>query len=78
MSVPLLDYPEDGIIMFIARCIVIHEVSFLKKTKVLNRKLFYTFFCGSATQRGSCPLHSRGFLDYTPRRTTVGRTPLDE
>jgi hypothetical protein len=36
------------------------------------------FFCGAATQRGSWPPHSWGFLDHTPRRTTVGRTPLDE
>jgi hypothetical protein len=33
--------------------------------------------CGVATQRGSWPPHSRGFLDYT-RHPTVGRTPLDE
>ena len=33
--------------------------------------------CGAATQRGSWPPHSWGFLDHT-RRTTVGRTPLDE
>jgi len=38
----------------------------------------YFFFCGAATQRGSCPPHSRGFLDHTQRRITVGRTPLDE
>ena len=37
------------------------------------------FFCsGAATQRGSWPPHSRGFLDHTQRRSTVGRTPLDE
>ena len=36
------------------------------------------FFCGAATQRGSWPPHSWGFLDHTQRRTTVGRTPLDE
>jgi hypothetical protein len=35
-------------------------------------------FCGAATQRGSWLPHSRGFLDHTRRRTTVGRTPLDE
>jgi len=35
-------------------------------------------FCGAATQRGSWPPHSWGFLDHTQRRTTVGRTPLDE
>jgi hypothetical protein len=34
------------------------------------------FCCGAATQRGSWPPHSWGFLDHTQRRTTVGRTPL--
>ena len=38
----------------------------------------FFFFSGAATQRGSWPPHSRGFLDHTQRRTTVGRTPLDE
>ena len=40
----------------------------------------YTFFfsCGAATQRGSWPPHSWGFLDRTQRRTTVDRTPLGE
>jgi len=36
------------------------------------------FFCGAATQCGSRPPHSWGFLDHTQRRTTVGRTPLYE
>ena len=37
------------------------------------------FFCyGAATQRGSWPPHSRGFLDHTQRRIIVGRTPLNE
>ena len=37
------------------------------------------FFCyGAATQRGSWPPRSWGFLDHIQRRTTVGRTPLDE
>ena len=40
--------------------------------------LFFSFPCGAATQRGSWPPHSRGFLDHTQRRTTVSRTPLDE
>jgi len=38
----------------------------------------YNIFCGAATQRGSWPPHSWNFLDHTQRRTTVGRTPLDE
>ena len=40
--------------------------------------LRFFFCCGAATQRGSWPPLSRGFLDHTQRRTTVGRTPLDE
>ena len=39
---------------------------------------FHVFFCGAATQRGSWPPHSWGFLDHTQRRTTIGRTPLNE
>jgi len=38
----------------------------------------FFFFCGAATQRGSWPPRSWGFLDHIQRRTTVGRTPLDE
>ena len=41
-------------------------------------KCHFFFCCGAATQRGSWPPHSRDFLDHTQRRTTVGRTPLDE
>ena len=40
--------------------------------------IFLFFCCGAATQRGSWPPHSWGFLDHIQRRTTVGRTPLDE
>ena len=36
------------------------------------------FCCRVATQRGSWPPHSSGFLDHTQRSTTVGRPPLDE
>jgi hypothetical protein len=43
---------------------------------ILN--LFRRFFCGAATQRGLWPPHSWGFLADTQRRTTVGRTSLDE
>jgi hypothetical protein len=37
-------------------------------------------FSGSAAQRGLWPPPARGFLitDYTQRRATFGRTPLDE
>jgi len=47
---------------------------------VLMYHLYVTdvIFFGAATQHGSCSPHSWGFLDYTQRRTTVGRTPLDE
>jgi hypothetical protein len=37
---------------------------------------FFSFVV--ATQRRSWPPHSRGFLHHAQRRTTVGRTPLDE
>ena len=43
-----------------------------------NEDSRYFFFCGAATQRWSWFPHSWGFLDHTQRRTTVGRTPLDE
>ena len=39
---------------------------------------YIPFFCGAATQGGSWPSHSWGFLDNTQWRTKVGRTPLDE
>ena len=53
---------------------------FFKREITFSRNLFHTFFfvCGAATQRGSWPPHSLRFLDHTQRRTTVGRTPLDE
>ena len=38
----------------------------------------YFFCCGAATQRGSWPPRFWCFLDHKQRRTTVGRTPLDE
>jgi len=38
----------------------------------------FFFCCGAASQRGSWPPHSWGFLNHTQRRTTVGRTPLDK
>ena len=45
---------------------------------ISSLRQFFLFFCGAATQRGSWPPHSWGFLDHTQRRTTVGRTPMDE
>ena len=48
-------------------------------SKLINYLFMKTFFCcGAATQRGSWPPHSWGFLDHTQWRTKVGRTPLDE
>jgi hypothetical protein len=38
----------------------------------------YFFCCGTATQCGSWPPHSWGFLDHRQRRTTFDRNPLDE
>jgi len=38
---------------------------------------FFFFFCATAPQRARASSFSR-FLDHTQRRTTVGRTPLDE
>jgi hypothetical protein len=40
-------------------------------------RLFLLFVCGAIAPTGPWP-HSLGFLDHTQRRTTVGRTPLDE
>ena len=45
-------------------------------SKGCQRRFF--FCCGAATQRGSWPSHFWVFLDHTQRRSTVGRTPLDE
>jgi len=38
----------------------------------------FIFCCGAATQRGVMASSFLMFLDHTQRRTTVGRTPLDE
>ena len=46
---------------------------------VMGMLYLYLFFCcGAATQRGLWPSSFLRFLDHTQRRTTVGRTPLDE
>ena len=47
-------------------------------TVAVDYFLFIFFSCGAATQRRSWPPHFWGFLDHTQRRTTVGRTLLDE
>jgi hypothetical protein len=46
----------------------------------IRPKLSYVYFfcCGAATQRGSWPPLSWGFLYHTQRHTTVGRIPLDK
>ena len=45
----------------------------------LQSNLVTFFSCGAATQSGSWPPHSWHFpRSHTQRRTTVGRTPLDE
>jgi hypothetical protein len=44
---------------------------------VQHYKFSVFFFSGAATQRGSWPPNSWGFLGHT-RRNTVSRTPLDE
>jgi len=40
--------------------------------------LLFKFPFGATASRGSRPPQSRGFLDHTQWRTTVGRSPLDE
>ena len=39
---------------------------------------FLFSFSGITALNGPWPPHSWGFLDHTQRRSTVGRTPLDE
>jgi len=36
------------------------------------------FFLGATAPGGPGLPHSRGFLDHTQRRNTVGKTPMDE
>ena len=63
--------------------LLLHKIQFYQVScsynhNVVVRFMIFFFCCGAATQRGSLPPHSWGFLDHTQRRTTVGRTPLDE
>ena len=72
------------------RCTRIHTTKRLEPTITMTElvdalwsmptSFFLSFFlcCGTSTQCGSWPPHSWGFLDHTQRRTTVGRTPLNE
>jgi hypothetical protein len=55
-------------------CVVNSEK--IKKQNLLL--LLLLLFSASAAQRGLWPPRSGGFYDHTQRRTTVGRTPLDE
>jgi len=55
---------------------ILHYNNSLKLHFIHNHSLFLC--CASATQRGSWPPYSWGFLDHTQRCTTVGRTSLDE
>jgi hypothetical protein len=48
------------------------------KSVLFPGAIWLIFCCGAATQRGSWPPHSWGFLGHTKRRSTVSRTPLDE
>jgi hypothetical protein len=54
----------------------VHIYDYLQGTR--KKFIMQLFCCGAATQRGSWPSHSWAFLDHTQRRTTVGRTSLDE
>jgi len=54
------------------------DLNLRNKTALKTWGFFFFFCCGAATQRGSWPPNSWGFLDHTQRRTTASRTPLDE
>ena len=58
-------------------CPTVFLISKQQRTKLPDRYIWF-FFCSAATQRGPWHPHSWSFLDHTQRRTTVGRTPLDE
>ena len=59
----------------------VNAILSIKTAKTFKKNIYiyiYFFFCGAATLRESWRPHSWGFLDHTQRRTTVGRTPMDE
>ena len=65
----------------IGKCLLLFSLLYLCLVSIFYRKeiiriLF--FFCGAAAQRELWPPHSWGFLDHAQRRTTIGRTALDE
>jgi hypothetical protein len=45
---------------------------------MVNGNFYFVIFSGSAAQRGLWPARFTRLLDHTHRRSTVGRTPLDE
>jgi len=59
------------------RLLILRRRGITQKTIYHVQDLFF-FSYGAATQHGSWPPHSWGFLDHTQRRTTVVRTHLDE
>ena len=70
--------------MYSCWCFESHETSYYKQHLkylwwfyIKYIYIYIFFFCGAATQCGSWPPHSWGFLDHT-RHTTVGKTPLDK
>jgi len=57
----------------------ISDPNFSTAHLVLHKlKTFILFVFGAIAPSWSGPPHSRGFLDYTQRRTTFSRTHLDE
>ena len=61
-------------VMVFNQCASVSSATWL----LVEKRLYNFFFRGTATQSGSWPPHSWGFLDHTRRRTTVSRTPLDK
>ena len=59
---------------FVDRC----DVIVLDETGSAIQTRFLVLFLAQQPPNGKGPPHSRGFLYHTQRRTTVGRTPLDE
>jgi len=45
---------------------------------ITNQMILYSFFVAVQPNEGYGLLIHEVFLDHTQRRTTVGRTPLDE
>ena len=45
---------------------------------VINERVICLFVFGATAPSGPGRPHSRGFIDHTHQRATIGRTPLDE